>query len=420
MRILATFRGRLALVAVLALAVRTLATLHHRGYPVVGDALTFHLGGGFLADGEGFRRVFEDVPTAEHPPLMWVLVAAFDLLGADSILAQRLLLGLVGTVTVVLVGLLARRVAGDGAGLVAAGLAALHPLLWLADASLMSESPYGVWVVLTILLAYRHLDAPSPARAAAIGVAAGLAALTRGEALALVPLLVLVLVVRERAAVRARLVRAAAMAAAFAVVLAPWTVRNAVIFAQPVLVSTNGNAVFAGANCDQTFYGPVVGLWHFPCYGPTPSGDESQQSVAYRRRGLEYARDHAGRLPVVLAARLGRIWDFYRPGQTLFYEAGEGRPPGSERWGVRLSWALMALAIAGLAVLRRRRVPVGPLLVPAVMVCVMGLLTYGSTRFRFAAEPMLVVLAAVALTAPAARVAPAARRAMRPASRQAA
>jgi hypothetical protein len=80
----------------------------------------------------------------------------------------------------------------------------------------------------------------------------------------------------------------------------------------------------------------------------------------------------------------------------------------------------MALAIAGLAVLRRRRVPVGPLLVPAVMVCVMGLLTYGSTRFRFAAEPMLVVLAAVALTAPAARVAPAARRAMRPASRQAA
>ena len=43
---------------------------------------------------------------------------------------------LVGTVTVVLVGLLARRVAGERAGLIAAAVAAVYPLLWLADGSL--------------------------------------------------------------------------------------------------------------------------------------------------------------------------------------------------------------------------------------------------------------------------------------------
>jgi len=50
-------------VALAALAIRTAATIYHRDYPVIGDALTFHLEGGHLAHGEGFRRVFEDVPT---------------------------------------------------------------------------------------------------------------------------------------------------------------------------------------------------------------------------------------------------------------------------------------------------------------------------------------------------------------------
>src|ERR687887_768343 len=136
----ASFRGRLAIVALAALAVRTAATVYHRDYPVIGDALTFHLEGGHLAHGEGFRRIFEDVPTAEHPPLFICLIALFTLFGADGFLSQKLLLGLVGTATVVLVGLLGRRVGGERAGLIAAAVAAVYPLLWLADRSPISEA----------------------------------------------------------------------------------------------------------------------------------------------------------------------------------------------------------------------------------------------------------------------------------------
>src|SRR4051794_32883447 len=183
------FRGRLAIVALAALAIRTAATIYHRDYPVIGDALTFHLEGGHLAHGEGFRRVFEDVPTAEHPPLFICLIALFTLLGADGFLAQKLLLGLVGTVSVVLVGLLARRVAGERAGLVAAVLAAVYPLLWLADGSLMSESLYGPLIVAVLLAAYAYLDARTVRRVAVLGALIALAALTRGEAVLLVALL---------------------------------------------------------------------------------------------------------------------------------------------------------------------------------------------------------------------------------------
>ena len=65
-------------------------------------------------------------------------------------------------------------------------------------------------------------------------------------------------------------------------------------------------------------------------------------------------------------------------------------------------WLLAPLAIAGAWLLRRRRQPLAILLVPLAMVTLTALLTYGSTRFRFAAEPSIVVLAAVAVDALAA------------------
>jgi 4-amino-4-deoxy-L-arabinose transferase-like glycosyltransferase len=389
------FRGRLAIVALAALAIRTAATIYHRDYPVIGDALTFHLEGGHLAHGEGFRRVFEDVPTAEHPPLFICLIALLTLFGADGFLFQRLLIGLVGTTTVVLVGLLGRRVAGDRVGLIAAAVAAVYPLLWVVDGSLMSESLYGALVVASLLAAYAYLDARTVRRVAALGALIALAALTRGEALLLLPLLGLAVVARGPLPGRERLVHLVVLVGAFALVIAPWSIRNATTFKSPVLISTNGEGVWVGANCHQTYYGPIIGLWDFPCYGRTPPGDEAQQSREYRRRGIQYLRDHAGRVPLVLAARVGRLYDVFRPAQMRVYEASEGRPARSERLGVWMFWLLAPAAIAGAWLLHRRRQPLAVLLVPVAMVTITALLTYGSTRFRFAAEPSIVVLAAV-------------------------
>ena len=53
------------------------------------------------------------------------------------------------------------------------------------------------------------------------------------------------------------------------------------------------------------------------------------------------------------------------------------------------------------SIVRRRRWPLWPLLAFPVMVTLTGVLIYGVTRFRFAAEPALCVLAAVAVAAAA-------------------
>ena len=388
------FERRLALIAFAGLVLRIAYAVHNRDYPVQGDALTFHLEGGYVAHGQGFHNITDGAPTAEHPPLHILLIALFDLLGANSFLSQRIALCVVGTGTVVLIGLAGRLLGGERLGLIAATLAAVYPMLWLADGSLMSETTYAFLIAATLVCALAYLRAPSARLAAALGALIALAALTRGEGLALLVLLALPLAWR-----RPRHLAAVAIAAV--VVLAPWTIRNTIKFEKPFLISTNGEAIWAGANCQRTYYTDQIGAWVLACYGPRPPGDESEQAIVYRKRGLRYLRHHKSRLPVVLAARFGRLWDVYQPWrQGTFFSGLEGRRPGATHFGLVIYWLLLPFAFAGAFLVRRGR---WVLLAPVLMVTLVALTTYGTTRFRMAAEPSIVLLAAVALQALARR-----------------
>ena len=94
----------------------------------------------------------------------------------------------------------------------------------------------------------------------------------------------------------------------------------------------------------------------------------------------------------------------FRPAQQTQLEALEGRPLGWERAGTYMYWACALLAIGGLVVLIRRRATVWPLVAAIVTVVVSTVITYGTQRFRITAEPAILVLAAAALVAIAARV----------------
>ena len=99
---------------------------------------------------------------------------------------------------VVALGLLGQGVGGPRVGLIAAGLAAVSPLLIARDGSLLSESLYGLLVVLALVAAYRVLDRPVPRSAGLMGLLIGLASLTRGEALLFVPFLAIPICYRAR------------------------------------------------------------------------------------------------------------------------------------------------------------------------------------------------------------------------------
>jgi hypothetical protein len=181
------------------------------------------------------------------------------------------------------------------------------------------------------------------------------------------------------------------------VTMAPWVVRNLVTFAEPTTLSTGDGAVLLGANCDRTYSGRFLGVWSLECSTAVrETGDLSVSARRQRDRALEYIGDHLDRVPVVVAARIGRTFDVFRPLQTADFGELEGRPREAAIVGLVMYWVLMPLAVVGAVLLRRRGVLIWPLLVPFGVVALVVALGYGITRFRVPAEPSIVVLASVA------------------------
>jgi 4-amino-4-deoxy-L-arabinose transferase-like glycosyltransferase len=394
----------LAIVAV-ALVVRVAYVLAAKPNDLLlGDQLYYSTQAQVLADGRGFEEPFRSgSPAADHPPLTALVLAPVSS-GDDPIMRQRLLMAVLGAVVVGAVGLLAMKVVGRRAGLIAAALTAVYANFWINDALIMSETISALCITLLLLAIYRYLDGPSLGRAALIGLLTGVTALARAEMLLVVPLvLVPVMLLRRFGAPPDRVTRWSHLGLALAVVLAtlaPWTIFNATRFEGPVLLSTNEGLTIYGANCPDSYYGPNVGFWSINCAlgFPMPADvDQSQKSAIFRRAGLDYLRDHLGRLPAVVAARELRGWSLWRNGQMAFYNTGEGREQWASWIGVVQLWILAPVAVAGGVVLHRRLVRLLPLLAMPVLVVIVAAVFYGIPRFRLPAEITIVVLVAAAL-----------------------
>ncbi len=333
MRLLDRFWVRLALVALLALTVRV-------GYigiakwsdPVEqSDALYYATQAQELAEGNGFTHRRWDRPAADHAPLTEVSQAPTALLFGRSVLAQRLAQALYGTLAVVAIALLARRVSGDDrVALWAGGLAAVYPNLWVNDGVIMAETTTALLVALLLLAVYRYVDRPSAWGAVLVGALSGLAALSRAE-LALLGALAFVPVAwRAARSWGPRLARIGLAGLAGILVLAPWTLYNAGRFEKPVLVSTNDGLTLIGANCDPQYDGPDPGLWDIACLPPGAFTeahllDQSLVNADYRHLARVYIQDNLGDLPRVAAIRVARTWSLFDPASMIRYSVNEGR-----------------------------------------------------------------------------------------------
>ena len=202
---------------------------------------------------------------------------------------------------------------------------------------------------------------------------------------------------------RQRVERLGVMALLVALPVLPWVAFNMVRFDHAVTLDTGGEFTLANTNCAGTYYGPNIGWWDANCLVNRykQKGDESSVALHYEHQGLNYLEGHLSRLPVVLAARVGRLWGLYAPIQQLpkeDFEQGRG-PRTITKLALAQYYALAILAIAGLVMLRRRKVIIYPLVSLVVIATVAALLAFGATRYRVPAEIAIVVAAAVPLTA---------------------
>src|SRR5262245_1650099 len=349
------------------------------------DALYYVTQSQAIVDGDGFQQPFGDQPDAHHPPLTTLaVVPATALFGVpDDTLPQRLTMCLIGAAAVGVIGLLGRRVAGDAVGLTAAVLAAVYPNLFINDGIVMAESLTALLVATVLLLAYRLREERTAIVAAGLGLACGLAALTRAElVLLLLAVAIPAALGSARSAWRAHAKTCGIVVGVTLVVMAPWVIRNLVTFDEPATLSTGDGAVLLGANCDRTYSGRFLGVWSLECSTDVDEVDDAAvESRVQRNAAFDYVGDHLDRVPVVVAARLGRAFDVFRPFQTADFGALEGRSRTAAVVGIVMYWLLIPLVVAGIVLSRRRPFVVWPLLVPFAIVAAVVVLGYGIPRF---------------------------------------
>jgi 4-amino-4-deoxy-L-arabinose transferase-like glycosyltransferase len=426
----------LCLLSALGLAVRLgYVIAYESDEPATGDAEFYHLSANLIADGKGyidpfrheygfagsFERTLPDgtvetvpvsfepgieQPTASHPPVWPHLLSVVSWLGFDSVNEHRAVGVLIGAIGVALVGLAGRELFGDRVGLVSAGIAAVYGFLWLADGALMSEPLVTVMVPLTTIVALRWWRDPSWRTALLLGLLAGVGGLVRSELLAYGPLVLLAAVVLGRRP-RGPLVRDLGVTVAVAlVVLAPWLVRNATAFEEPILLSPTGTLMLQ-TNCDPTYFGPKLGYWELQCSDPEPVGpngellDESQRDRIRREAATSYIGDNLGRLVTVAApARVARMFNVYDPVQTARFDIYvESRDFRLSMLALVQYYLVAAAAAVGAVVAWRRRLPLFVVLLWPALVAGVALVGFGSNRYRVSAEPSFIWLAALGLCA---------------------
>ena len=380
------------------------------GFLVDYDPIFYSQQANLVADGHGFIAPYvldaaghgPHRPSAGHPPLLVILLAIASKLGARSFSAHRVVTALIGGLLVPIVALLGARVGGWRTGVIAGTIAAVYPNLWLYDGLLMPEALAGVLVGLALLLSYRLLKDGRRPSAAWLGVIVGLAALTRGEMLLLVPLLVLpVCLARRDDPLAARLRLAGISMLAAVLVIAPWSIYNFSRFEKPVLISTAIDTTLGGANCDAVYHGTQIGAWNDSCFSDITNQpiEESVAASEVRSRTAHYVEHHLARTPLVALARLGRAWDAFKPADIVTLGELQRRPRGWSWCALAMYVALIPLALAGANVLRRRGTSLVPFVAMVTLVTGTAVLFWGNPRFRRPAEIAIVVLAAVALDA---------------------
>jgi 4-amino-4-deoxy-L-arabinose transferase-like glycosyltransferase len=196
--------------------------------------------------------------TAFRPPgCPYLLAGIYSLSGVERaktptrLRAGRIANALVGTAIVALIGVLCAQLFDRRVALVAMALGAVYLPLILVGGSLMSEPLFAALLLGAQAAAIQHRRSAHRYRWALLaGVLGGLAILTRANAaILLAPLVVGVWDARPRWSWPA-LAPPAALVAVVLAAVAPWTIRNAVVFDSFVPLSTQLGTALAGTYND--------------------------------------------------------------------------------------------------------------------------------------------------------------------------
>jgi 4-amino-4-deoxy-L-arabinose transferase-like glycosyltransferase len=389
---------RTIVIFVLALVVRLAVVIATADYVPRHDDRDYDRIAWSMAQGHGYPpvRVGRDTHADAYRPPLWpaVLGAVYAVAGhrlAPARVAQAVL-GALGTAALSWVAL---RLLSVRAAWWAGIFGAVYLPLALVSASLLSETLFVALELTALALALEARErGRGPALAAAAGAAVALAALTRFNGVLLLAAVLPLVPSRGQ--------RAAALAA-FALVVAPWTVRNAIELHAFVPVSTESGTTLIGTyNLQSMTDRAAPGSWQPLHHGRVARLAHEDLPPAVRDADL---RDAALRFverhpayPLAVAANNLRRWLDLAGFARARFEAHTADVRG--RWVAAMlpfAWGLAALATVGIVTGAARGTPPAFWLAPALLLASTLLVNAETPRFRAPIDPFLILLAVAAV-----------------------
>lgn len=317
------------------------------------------------------------------------LIAAVYAVFGPHLLALRLVEAVLGALAVGLIGAIGARVFGRTAGLISGGCAALHPVLAFLPSTQYSENTLLIALVLAFGALFAAWQRGGLWRWAAGGLGFGVAMLIRPNAVMMVPGLAAGLVLALRRERRAWLAPALVCAAAIALTLAPWTVRNHRVIGHWYFVATGGGRQFWLGNNPRATTDTRASMWFDEDLEARLNRlpDQISREHFLYERGVQFMREHPGRAAVLYLGELRNLFALWPDTHTQLY---------INPWS-RSAQGLASLFIFAGALLSFARFRAQPALWPlagAVLTYSIGCAFYYSImRYRIAVEPCLLWMA---------------------------
>ena len=403
------------LILLLALLLRVGYMVATPDYVLVHDALDYDKAAKSIARGDGWP--YSRIPgreTAFRPPAYPVLLAGvYKVAGVehgtkhDRVVPARILGIVLGTLIVLMTGVVARQLWGRRVSLLAMAGAAVYIPLILVGASVMSEPLFALLLLGALAAAIQHRRSTHRWRGVALaGVLAGLTCLTRANALVLLlPLGLAVWTVRPRFTVRAFAAPALLVVLAL-LTISPWTIRNAVTFHRFIPVSTQLGSALAGTYNDQARLdkeNPASwrAIFHIPEFNDIYARiDQTPEPVVedeLRARSKAYIRKHPGYVLTVAEWTSLRMLELGGLDWSRHTAATISVTAGWAMAGVICFWVFALLALAGAFTKLARRTPMFVWLIPILLYLSVVFLVVETPRYRTGIDPFIVMLAALAL-----------------------
>jgi 4-amino-4-deoxy-L-arabinose transferase-like glycosyltransferase len=422
--------GLAALVAILLIGLGLRVSYAWDGREPVFDAAAYAAIATNLERGNGFTvGAAATQPSSNYSPGLPLLVAGtYEVTGGVHERLARLILALAGTLSVLFAYLLGRRLSrvmpeagpsrlkaslGVIAGLVGALAVAVYPALLEYQGMLMSEPLAATLLSGAVLAIFWASERDGAVAWLLPGALLGATAMVRPEYLGVALLLGVVVFARSAGSDWQRaLTQVAILLAGLILVVAPWTIRNAVALDRAVPISTGGGQVlFAGtylpSDGDPEKVGAEVVARHPELFAPADAQRLRLEQILARlaaarypdletdralsRMGREQLGDDISEQPLefagFVATKVGRIWS--RGPRDVMREPG---------WAA-LHWALLGFGLLGLCLLAwRRRWEALVLATVFIAITALSALLVASPRRVLVMLPLIAALAGVGAT----------------------